>query len=220
MAEMNFELVRDAIEDLLISKAGTDFRVISAQTRAQAAEEVKDNNRSVEVYYSQGDFPQGQGSLSGPMTHEVTFKIDLTASAAAKGDLATLENPAATPAEIAAALTGFKKARIEADRSLDELWRLVWQALMAASSIDLEMSRKIASRWLTNYRKDTPITHGELVVLTGSADFTCKIEEETTGLIPVTPDPAEFDTELQVTHDPDGVIDDKGKAGVYVENPA
>ena len=222
MAEMNFELIRDAIETLFLNYAAGEFRTIGAQTRAQSAEEVQDKNRSVEVYYSSGDFPKSRGSLSGPMMHEMTFKIDLAASKASEVDLATLENPVSTPEEKALALSALKEARRLADRSLDELWRLVWQILMAASSIDLEMEdKKIGSRWLNNFRKDPPTNYGDLVVVTATADFTCNFEEETTGLIPTTPDPVEIDGTLQVTGDIDtGVMDETGKAGVLVENPA
>lgn len=223
MDPMRFEGVRDALEALLNTYKSTDFRVIGEQTQAQGAEEVEDDLRSVEVYYSEGDFPKAAGSMPGPLTHEMTFKVDLTASAAAEGDVATLEAPGSTSGERAIALAGIKRARRQADRSLDVLWRHVCQILQAADSVNLEVDTdtwRLSSRWLGNYRKDEPISYGELVVITGSATFTCKIEEDTTGVIPVETASTEYDLNLEVTHDEEGVMDEEGLAGVANVPPA
>lgn len=182
---MNFQTVRDALIDLLGSEESGRFRTIGYQKRAQSAEEVKDLNKTVQVFYSQGDFPKSGGNLSGPTKHDMTFSLDFTVSKSAKGPLSVLDNPASTAPELAVALSAFKDASDLADKSIDELFNNVYQVIMDARNIDLGMDRVLGSRWITGFRKDQPVDRGELVVITASAQMTCTIDEQVSGEEPV-----------------------------------
>jgi len=208
---MNFRILKASIVNLLGSAAGGNFRVIGYQKQAQEAFHIKDEDRSVQVFYAEGDYPKSSGSLNGPVMHDMTFNLDITVSKACKGDLATLENPAATPAQLQTALTNLKIAEDGVDDSWDEISDYIYQILMDARNLDLQLDPiKVANRWVDRVIKDPLQTRGELVVLTGSMKLTCRMPEEVLGEVGVPL--MVFDTGLEVNGD---VI---GKAGVYNEH--
>ena len=214
---MNFRKIKTNVITILGDAAAGRFVTVGYQQQKTSAKEAKGNNRIVRVYYRVGDFPKEKGSLNGPVMHDMDFAIELTASASAKADVATLNNEASTPAQKAAALVGLKEASEEADKSIDELWEIVYQILMDARNIFLGDDPEVANRWIPNFRKDDTLDDGELVVITGNASLTCSIDEQVTGDTPVEGDKV-FTTTLQSNYDDAGVpIDD---AGVIVDqNP-
>lgn len=211
---MNFIIVRDALITLLGNQAAGRFRVLGFQEQGQSAEEVKDSSRTAQVYYSQGDFPKsGASIITGPSKHNMTFKVDLTVSKAASCDLTIINDPLATQGDLAIALAASQEAVNLADKSLDELFNVVYQILMDARNIDFQLDRVVANRWGDNFQKNQPISRGELVVLTGTMQLTASIEEE---LLGDTPQPAIDGIDLTLSIDSDDP-DKTGKAGVYVE---
>lgn len=183
---MVFREIRDAIRGLLAQSANGEFNVIGAQKRGKGASEVIDRSRLVEVYYSRGDFPKSAGSLLGPTTHEMSFRIDLTVSKSAQGDIDTIVNPAATAAEVARAIAAMKESDLAADESLDELFELVYQILMDARNVDFGLEiGTVGSRWVSALNKDEPIERGNYSILTGSCLLTCKTSEAVPGIIGV-----------------------------------
>jgi hypothetical protein len=207
---MNFRTIKTNIEMLLSTAAAGRFVVVGYQQQKTSAAESKGNSRIVRVYYKSGDFPKNKGSLVGPVIHEMDFTMELTCSASAKVDVATLNNPESTPAQKAAALVGLKEASRDADENIDELWEIIYQILMDARNIDLGGAFNIADRWIPNFRKDDTLDDGELVVITGLASLTCSIDEQLTGDTP-TPGAKTFDTSVQTNYDDLGdPIDDAG----------
>lgn len=186
---MNFEILRDAFIDLLGDSAAGRYTVVGYQKQAQST----DPEKTVQVYYSSGDFPKSDGSQNGPMMHHISFELGLTVIQAAAGDLSTLNDSAATQSELATALATFQSAAYLADRNLDELARVLYQIIMDARNQDLGLPltgypdiKKCASRWIESMRKDNPVDYGEYVVLTGAITVTCKIDEQVLGDTPVT----------------------------------
>jgi hypothetical protein len=198
---MNFQIVRDALITLLGSEAAGRYRTIGYQKRAQSADEVKDLNKSVQVFYRDGDFPKSGGSTDGPTKHDMLFRLELTVSKAAIGPLSVLDNPASTAPELAAAIAGFQDASYLADQSLDQMWDDIYQVLMDARNIDLGMNMYLGSRWVDSFRKDPPIERGELVVLTGNAQLTCTIDEQVGGDPGVVATDG-IDLELEINEEP------------------
>lgn len=217
MSEMQFEIARDAIRELLVTTLAGQCRVIGGQNQAQAAEEIEDADRSVEVYYSRGEFPKNKGSLPGPCGHECTFQIDIQASKAATADLATISSDESSPAEIIAALAALTEAKELADESVDECWRLVWQTLMNAEQTEFGLDEgTIASRWVEDFQKGPVNRYGDVVVATGRGMLTFKVSEDTSGVTPVAGE--EYNLDLEVTHDEEEM--DDAPAGVYTDNAA
>jgi len=211
---MNFRTIRDSIESVLINAASGNYQVVSYQQQREGAEAIQDNNRTVTVYYQTGNFPKSAGSQSGPVKHEMTFEIEMTGSKAAEMDLSTIVNPSSTAVQIATALAAEKRAASLANDSIDELWELVYQALMSASQIDFGLPvDTLASRWLDSFRKDDPVSFGSLVVLTASAQLTCSCEETVTGDALVAGVPPIMDLDLEVNIIGSSAADD-AKAGV------
>jgi len=210
---MNFRLIKASVVNLLGTAAAGRYRTIGFQKPGQGAAEVKDNNRSVQVYYSSGDFPKSAGNPSGPTTHEITINFDLTVSAPARVDLSVIQNPASTPAQIQSALAALQEAANLADDSIDELADNIYQEIMDARNIDLGLARPVASRWIGNINKDDPLPRGKLVVLTGTMQLTCKIDEQVSGETPVSAVAPAFDTEIEV-YQTDSATADEAEAGV------
>ena len=209
---MNFRVVKDAITNLLGTKASGRYRTIGHQERSQAASEVKNNNRSVQAYFSSGDLPKSGGAARGPFKHNVTYRIDLTVSMSAKGDLATINNPSSTPAQLQTALANIQEASAGADASLDELYDIVFNVLMDAEEIDFNLPFPLANRWIGNLDKHEPMERGSLFVITGAMQLTCSVTEYVTGNVGVDVADPIYDTTI-INNDLNGVPDPIGKAG-------
>lgn len=174
---MRFRTIKTAIEDLLVAAAAGRYQVQGYQNQGLAAEEILDDNRLVQVIYDQGTFPKSS-SGKGPFTHDQIFKIILTVSKKAEGDLSALEDDFATPAEKATALAASRPAAKLADDSLDELFDHVFQELMKGDNIDFGItSFKVANRWLNDFKKSDPVLVGDMAVLSGTVELSCRIDE-------------------------------------------
>ena len=183
---MMFRIVNTAIQTLLGANAQGKFRVIGYQGQGQDASEVKSNSRVVQTFYSTGDFSKQGGRYTGPTQHDMTFNISLTASAASTVDLNTINNPNATPSQIATALTAMQEGAYRADVMIDELMELVYQILMDALNVDLGLPKgTVSNRWIGTLKKDEPQPMGSLVILTGVVTFDVRCVEQVLGDVPV-----------------------------------
>jgi len=205
---MNFRLIDDALTTVLGAAAAGRFRVVGYQAEAKGSDAVIDDNRLVEVFFASGEFPKSGGTLRGPVRHNMTFNIFLTVAKSAECDLSVIDNPASTPVQISNAIAAAKNAAYLADKSLNELADHVYQILMDARNIDLQLPFVVANRWIESIQKDAPLERGSLVVLTGLIPFTCTLDEQVEGDLGVAAVPPVFDTEIQPNED------DYGKAGV------
>lgn len=185
---MKFRIIKAAVKTLLINSAAGLYKVAGAQKQSKSADEFIGNNRLVQVYYSRGTFPKRGGSMHGNNNHEITLKLDFTVATPAKGDIATLNNANSTAGQLQTALTNIAYASDLADDLIDELFDIVYQIIMNAENIHLGIttSDTVANRWITDFQKDEPVPRGELLVLTGSCNLTCKAIELVPGETPVT----------------------------------
>lgn len=179
---MNFRVVNQAIIDTLGLSANGLFRVVGYRGQGKAAEEVKNNLRSVQSYFSNGEFPKSAGRQTGPTQHNMTFGIGLTVSAPARVNLSAINAPGATSGQIAAAMSAMTEAAYNADILLDELYELVYQILMDGRNFDLNLPvGTMSNRWVGSLQKDDPNPRGDLVVLTGTLTYTCNTVESPAG---------------------------------------
>ena len=214
---MNFRNIKTALVTLLGNEAAGRYRTIGYQKQGQDADKVKDSNRTVQVYYSRARFPQSAGGISGPVKHNMTFRLDLMVSSAAKGDLATLKNPTATPAQIQTALNGFQQAAELADNSMSELIDILYQVIMDAEHVDLDQATYlVSSRWVDDVEVDEPLPRGQVVVLTGSMQFTCSMDEQVSGDPGVAGVEPIHDIETITFQKDSETQEDTGKAGVKI----
>ena len=182
---MNFRIIKNSIINNVLqpSEAGR-FRTVGAQKQSKSASEILDNLRQVTLYYASGDFPKISGRKSGPVPHDITFRVEMSVSKACEGDLSVLENPSSTEVQRAAALNEFKLAADLADESMDELFEIVFQILMSGVNLDMGLEKGILTdRWISNFNKDNPLPQGEFIVLTGSCALTMRTGEELAGEI-------------------------------------
>jgi len=210
---MNFRTIKSEIVTLLGAAAAGRFRTLGYPSDAMAASGVVNSDRSVQVYNKNGDFPRKSGSLSGPVMHTPTVTIELTASATARGDLSTLDDPGSTPSEFAVAIAAFKDATLAADDSLDELIEIVYQTIMDARNLDLGHADPISERWISSWEKTNPMQQGQYVSIVASMDLTYKIDEQLTGETPRAAEPDKaVNTVIKTYNDEDG--DPQGGAAV------
>jgi hypothetical protein len=203
---MNFITIKNSLISLLGAAEAGRYRTIGFQQQGQSAIENLDNDRSVQVFYSSGLFPKSGGSRRGATRHNITYRVEMTVSKATEGDVSVLENPSSTPAQRATALAAFQDAAALADSSLDDLIDIVYQIIMDARNRDVGLSTPVADTWINQIQKDNPLPRGEYVVLTGSMDFTCAINEDVLG-DPGTQAGNIIDVEMELD------TDDVGKGG-------
>lgn len=176
---MLYRTIKNQIVTILSNSANERFRVIGNQKQSRDGETIKDNNRLVQVYYDSGNFDQ-QSGRSGRKLHKMKFSIDLSASAAAKGDLSALET--GTPAQKANALASLREAAEVADDLLDELIDIVYNIIMDARYDALELDKgSLGIRWIDSIKKDTLLERGEFVVKTANLSLSVNGPEIVTG---------------------------------------
>ena len=176
---MNFRIIKAAIEQILFDNSQDCFSVVGYQKQVASVEESLDEKRTVQVYYSSGDF---KGRQTGPTYHDITYRIDLTVAKSSAGDLATVNSAGSGTPEKAEALADFQTGAARCDESFDELVELVYQILMDGNNLDLGQDvGVVANRWLDQVQKDQPLPRGEYVLLTGSLFFKLRTTEQISG---------------------------------------
>lgn len=209
---MLFEQVRDNVTALLEANQGAYFRTISYQKQRTDASEVKNNNRTAQIFFESGDFDDGSSGKQ-EKEHRCEYQIYLTVSSPVTADLSVLKDDEASAAAKQAALAGSTMASYNADRSLDELWRMVAQILLDPANRALGFDDTPNDRGsiqytcsrlkLDNFRKNAPVDHGNLVVLTAEATFKTTVTETFDGasVTPAADSPVNYGTGIS---EPDG----------------
>lgn len=184
---MKFEDVRDCLETLLVDNIATGkYRVIGYQKTSEDAEDAVQDKRFITCYYSGGDFSKSGGVESGGITnHDMNFTIELTVSQPSRGDTSVLNNESSSPAQLMAALSGFKDACRLADRALDDFYSIIYNVIMDSRNRDLGCSFNLGSRWVNNIVKGQPIDMQKFVTLSGTMSLSALIDENPAGDIGV-----------------------------------
>ncbi len=182
---MLFRTVCDAIKSTLNTAAAGRYLTIGYQRQTKAAEEIA-NLKTVQVFYNSGEFPESGGSRSGPVHHNATYTIWLSVSVGAVADVAVLEAPGSTEAQISAALLAAQESSEVADKQMDELIEIVWKILMDARNQDFEPANsalryQVSNRWISNIRKGQPQEEGSYFLLTAEMNLSLTIREDVVG---------------------------------------
>jgi len=202
---MGFEVIRDAIESVLVANQGTLFRTIVGQRERIDANEVKDGLRTLQVFYESGDYADQK---SGKLTkeHECEYRLEYKLSRAARADLSVLDNDSATPAQLQAALLAADEGSTLADKAMDEFRRIISQILLDPKNRGLGLAGtptgmgafnyKISRQKLERFRKNQPLQKGGLIVLTASETFTTTVTEtfDGAGVVKATTSPINYGT--------------------------
>ena len=182
---MEFENLRDAVIELFKANENDLFVTIDHQVQSWSAEQLKGTLRTIQVFV-QSTEPESQTRTQ--FENEVTFGIYMRVSSPALGDIATLDNPNADAAAKQAALLAIDTGATRADRSFDALARIAQRIILSPLNEDLGLAEyKVSNRRFKNIRKDEPVNHGNLVVVTGAAFITGIVTEIMDGAVPETP---------------------------------
>lgn len=212
-----------AAKDSYINILGTQttgiFEVVGYQRQTKSAETINATSL-VQVFYDQNSFQKSSSAITSPKIGDVTLKIEITVSGDAPVDIATLNNPASTPAQRQTALANAKEAAQQASELLESVWSEVWQITNDARNADLGLvSGTVAETWLDQFQRDEPVEQGGFVVVTASAQLSFRIEEPILGLTGNQPLTAIYDNTLKPTADTDdGTEDPVQQSAVEVSN--
>lgn len=209
---MNFRIIKDSIINNVLYPASVGkFVLIGSQKQSRDATETLDLKRTVQVYYSASDFSKSSGRLNGPVDNSLTYRIELTVSSAAKGNLSLINDSSSSAAQIATAIAAFQEASDLVDCYFDELVEEVYQIIMSGLNYDLGLPKgTISNRWIQAIQKDNPEPRGGYVTLTGAMNLTCNTAEQVPG------DIGTLAQILDTTIDLEG--DDVERTGVTVDN--
>lgn len=197
---MQFRTLKDSIVTILGNAEAGRYTTVGFQRQSSSGDEIN-AIRKVAVYFQSGEFPKSSGRYTGTVMHDTSFTIELSVAAAAKIDLAILNNDASTPAEKATALAALQESAKLADDDWDELLDIVFQVLMDARNVDLGLSEgDVSNRWIPRAQKDSPVPQGEFVMLTGRVTLDARVAEEVVGDTGTTGDV--YDVTLQQDGDP------------------
>ncbi len=189
---MQFRMVKAWLVAYLASHATAGkFRVVGYGDTDIDASRLRNPNRLVQVFAKSGDFPVKASAFTGPSAHDVSLTVELLTAASSSVDLSALSDPNATPGDIAAALAASQKAAQLADDDADEFVEVIYQLLMANDQQDLGYPGEVAGRWVSNWKKGSPLNRGENVILPCTIDFGFRVEEAFTGVDVLTPEPGE-----------------------------
>lgn len=177
---MNFRTVKESLINNVLGPAAREkFNVVGYQRQTKNANDTTGIKRTAQIFFASSDFLKSAGRLNGPTQNDITFRVELTVSSAAKGDLSVINNPGSTPEQITAAISVFQEASYLVDISFDEFIDEVYQILMSGVNYDLGLEKGVISnRWISSAEKDQPEPRGDLVTLTGSMILTCRTSEE------------------------------------------
>lgn len=206
---MQFEIVEESvIDNVLLPAESGRFETIGGQRQKESASAIS-NKRKVMFAYKGGDFPESSSAQYGPVRHDMTFEVILAEVTPAKADLSVLNDENASAADKSTALRQMAEPSIEANRSMNEFIRIIWQILMDARHEQMGMVppddrpnlKMVSNRWISNISKGDPAPEGENVFLTASMDLTLTVEEDITGDdLPDTPEVV-FDGDIELDGD-------------------
>lgn len=214
---MEFENLRDAVITLFTANENDLFITVDHQIQSWSAERLKGTLRTIQVFVQSMD-PESQTRTQ--FENEVTFGIYMRVAEPALGDVATLDNKNASSAAKQAALLAIDTGATRADRSWDELARIAQRIILSPLNEDLGLAEYVVSnRRFKNIRKDEPVNHGNLVVVTGAAFITGQVTEIMDGAVPVEMgDPSvKVQSNFITRSDADGV--EQSKTEVDIANP-
>lgn len=197
---MNFIDARKALVELLGDNAAGRFRVVGYKKQQQGADDVRDNNRTVQVYTRKGKLDYDSTSLNGPYKYGMTIVIEITASKAARADLTVIKDPTSSPAAVVAALDDLQNAAELARESAEECYDAVFGIIMDSrnKAFDDDDDTLVDRRMIDEFEISNPSHVGSLVAVTLFAKLTFDTEEEAGGDTPLNAEtPA-----IRIEHEP------------------
>lgn len=208
---MDFRVVKDKIISILEAQSNGAFQTKKSQKQSTGATENEIIPR-VTVYYDSGQFPKSSGSYGSDRIHLPVYKVEVQVIAPHKVDLAIMNNDAATIGQKAAALADMINASDNADLIIDEAFENVYQIIMSAINIDLDLPvGTVTDIWIESIKKDQPNTQGEFIILTGSFEITCRVNETVPGEIGTSG--TDFDNSMNIKDDPNDNFGTSGNLG-------
>lgn len=183
-APMVFEQLRDSVTAMFKANENGLYITIDHQEQSRSSELMKGVQKNIQVFV-QATNPE---EVSRPeFENDVTFGLFLRAAAPCTGNLAALEKGSgATPAQKQAALAAIDTGAYLANLEWDALLRIATRIIMTPLNEDLGLpDYTVSDRIIKSSRKDDPVDHGNLIVVTGSAMFQARVTEIMDGDTPV-----------------------------------
>lgn len=164
-----------------------EYYVVGYQKQRKNAESVR-GKRMVQVYYSGGSFPKNLSPMNYATAHNAIATVRMMVSESARADLAVLNDPNSSEADRMNALASSMDAEQRANERLDELFSMMFNLIMGGDGEHFGNDQKpytISDRWCEDFRKDSVLKDGSLIVVNGYFDISFRVEEIPTGHVPV-----------------------------------
>lgn len=213
---LEFENLRDGITAVFRENEQGLYTTIDHQEQSRSSELSKGTLRTIQVFFESGDaFSSSEGEFEG----DVSFRLLLRVAEPSTGDKATLDDENASAAAKQAALLAIDTGAARADLSWDALLRIALRVIMSPLNRDLGLTEfVVGDRKLKTYRKDAPIDHGKLVVVTGSAFISASVTEIMDGDTPVASEDPIISSEIPFKTVSDSDESDPALLKVDIEN--
>lgn len=208
---MNFQTIQSAMTTLLGTESGGQYRVLGYHDKPEDAENIKNDNASVAVYFKRATPAMGRSSMTGPFSHDCLYHIELTISTPAQADLTTLNSESSTPTERATAMNNIENTKALADVALNTFIAKVFSDLMDARNVDLGLATGVArSRKIVAIEKEEPGYMGDLIISSATMHLSLVTDETVDGDAGVASDI--IDLTVKINDEPSS-----GQAGFYKE---
>ena len=184
---MTFISIKKGIVSTLLANATAgQYQVLGYQKNHHDAEKISEYNRVVTVYFNAGTFAPGSRPQAGVAQHDMTFEIRLLVAANAPVDLSVIDDPNATPGEIATASAAYRDAGQHADDLMDDFWSRIWNILADPVNKNFGLADGIIAQVpgafpLGDFQKSDMGREGAQAILAGTAVLKLRCTETPAG---------------------------------------
>jgi len=164
---MNFEIIEQNINDILVSEqVDNDYVVLRYDPGSNSAPSISEK-RQIVCYYESGDFPEFDNVGRSDYTqHKLSFKL-----------LLTVAEPSTDESG------GFEEAGLRANNNLNDFIRRIWQILMQGENIYLGTDSTVqrfgivSNRRISNIVKSSIQKDNGFSIMNAQMDLTCQVPE-------------------------------------------
>lgn len=140
----------------------------------------------VQLHISKGNMHSPGTGVYNNFQHSFTIQVDMISSATAEFDLSAIENPSATPAQRATAITAGQLATKLAHDKAYSAFEVLFDYINSVENYDMGLPEfSIKSRKFEDYKIDNTILDGGLATVFLTAELDLTVIETVTGLVPV-----------------------------------
>jgi hypothetical protein len=202
MSTKNFTTAVKALAQFLEDNSdnGNKYYVVGYSKQRKNAEDIEGrvSGKLVQVFHSGGSFPRDENGNNTESTYDAVATVRMTVAASSKIDLAVLNSPSSTDQERMDALEEGDYAEQEANDAMDDLFGDMFDLIMGGNGEWFGGAEySISDRWGHDFKKETALKKGSIVVVNGYYDIGFKTREIPVGDTPIVGDKIVGEVDVQ-----------------------